>query len=260
MAVEEISQSIKATLYERAKKPFSGAFILTWLAYNWKIFAILFFMDEKLMLGYTKIGYVEYLKLLNWNNLIWYPFKAAIIGIIALGILNMIATTINLIYNNLQFEYIEKKKYVTPEEYGKLLDKLKKNNNQWDSYFESLTDEIKTLKELNLDLDKINKKLQIDKTGLSTEISMLKSTISNLEDIKRDSRKKYDTLLSINETYREYLYDSFEIIYSYQLEYGLIRKDTEAIKNSGQNPRSNGIEGILKNIKEAHDHYLPIPF
>ncbi|MGV6830517.1 MAG: hypothetical protein ACWA5P_03015, partial [bacterium] len=123
--MQELTQSVKATLYDRAKKPFTGTFILAWIAYNWKILVAIFFINEEHLKDITRIEYIENLQLLGINNLVWKPFSIAVVALIALGILNIIASWIVLQFKNFQFTYVDKRTKVDSAEYGKLLDELK---------------------------------------------------------------------------------------------------------------------------------------
>jgi hypothetical protein len=61
--MEEFTQSVKATVYDRAKKPFTGTFILAWIAWNWKILVAIFFINEENLKDITRIDYIENLQL-----------------------------------------------------------------------------------------------------------------------------------------------------------------------------------------------------
>ena len=67
--MEEFHQSVKATLYERAKKPFTGTFILAWIACNWKLLVAILFISEAYLDGIDRIDYIDDLDLLKSTNL-----------------------------------------------------------------------------------------------------------------------------------------------------------------------------------------------
>ena len=124
--MEEFHQSVKATLYERAKKPFTGTFILAWIACNWKLLVAILFISEAYLDGITRIDYIDDLDLLKSTNLVWEPLGITIVALVFFGILNILAALLVVQFKNFQFTYIDKRTKVDAANYGKLLDQLTK--------------------------------------------------------------------------------------------------------------------------------------
>jgi hypothetical protein len=165
--MEEFTQSVKATLYDRAKKPFTGTFILAWIAWNWKILVAIFFINEENLKDITRIDYIENLQLLGINNLVWKPFGITIVSLIALGILNIIASWIVLQFKNFHFTFVDKRTKVDSAEYGKLLDELKNIKDKW-------ANEIQSINMERTDLIKSNDQYKVDNGTLKSELNTLK--------------------------------------------------------------------------------------
>lgn len=83
---------------ERLKRPYVGAFILSWIAINWKIIILLFFSGDNKFYSsctripkeeITKIKYIElYLAENPWNSIL-LPICYAFVGIFILSVLNL---------------------------------------------------------------------------------------------------------------------------------------------------------------------------
>jgi len=168
--MQEFTQSVKATLYDRAKKPFTGTFILAWIAYNWKVLVAIFFINEEHLKDITRIEYIENLQLLGINNLVWKPFGITVVALIALGILNIIASWIILQFKNFQFTYVDKRTKVDSAEYGRLLGQLKSIKDKWANEIQSINTE-------RTDLIKSNDEYIADNENLNSELNDLKKKI-----------------------------------------------------------------------------------
>lgn len=60
--MENIINSLKENLKDRISSPFYGAFIISWLIWNWKIWYITFFIDSDLLLATQSILKIDYIK------------------------------------------------------------------------------------------------------------------------------------------------------------------------------------------------------
>src|SRR5947207_2107332 len=67
--LRELSNSVKAILYDRAVSPLSGVLALVWIAFNWKALAVLFWGQDDIT---ARIAYIESHYIDVWRNL-YYP-------------------------------------------------------------------------------------------------------------------------------------------------------------------------------------------
>jgi len=67
--LRELTNSIKAILYERAVSPLSGVIATVWVGFNWKTLAVLFWGTTDVT---TRIAYIEEHYVDVWRNL-YYP-------------------------------------------------------------------------------------------------------------------------------------------------------------------------------------------
>jgi len=100
---------------DRLKSPLFGAFILSWIGWNWRIFYITFFIDNN-QIPITKIEFIDQNYLDLWH-ILWYPIISTIIIIIFLPILQIgsfwIQENYKLIRDKLNMK-IAPKKWLSP--------------------------------------------------------------------------------------------------------------------------------------------------
>jgi hypothetical protein len=240
--MQEFTQSVKSTLYDRARKPFTGTFILAWIAYNWKILVAIFFINKEHLEGITRIDYIENLKLLGINNLVWKPFGIAVVSLIFLGILNIIASWIVLQFKNFQFTYIDKLIKVDSSKYGELLDELKTIKDKWANDIQSINLE-------RTDLRKLNDEYINQNNDINTELSRLKERVPNYKN-------KINNLSLTNDVYLTTLEEASELLAEYKSKHGDIKKDRtlENITNKVSGPIMS-IEQIVDIINKQHEVY-----
>ncbi len=70
VAFEEISDSIKARLYERISSPLWGAFILSWATINWRFWTVLFLGDSDIP---VRMEYILKNIPRDSTYMFWYP-------------------------------------------------------------------------------------------------------------------------------------------------------------------------------------------
>ncbi len=74
--INDIKKSIKATLYERTASPFYGAFIISWVVWNWKIIYLTLFVSEKI-LQQSKLECIDS-HYQNYRKLLFFPLLSAL--------------------------------------------------------------------------------------------------------------------------------------------------------------------------------------
>lgn len=240
--MNEFTQSVKSTLYDRARQPFTGTFILAWIAYNWKILVAIFFINEEHIEGITRIDYIVNLKLLGINNLVWKPFGIAVVSLISLGILNTIASWIVLQFKNFQFTYVDKRIKVDSSKYGELLDELKTIRDKWGNDIQSINLERTNLRELNEVHVNENNDLNMDLSGLKESLN--------------DAKSKTNDLRLTNNVYLTTLEEASELLTEYRLKHGNIKEDRTIgnITNKVSGPTMS-TEEIIDIINKQYEVY-----
>jgi hypothetical protein len=83
--MKEFSDSIKATLYERATSPLYSTFVFSWVICNWKIPIVLLFGDK----SGTRMEFIEnYIQTFGLLNLLIYPLMWALLLLLFLPYLS----------------------------------------------------------------------------------------------------------------------------------------------------------------------------
>ncbi|WP_312122940.1 hypothetical protein [Pantoea vagans] len=81
----KLISSIRDTSEQRISNPFYGAFLFSWLVFNWKPIAIFFFSDKNI---YLKISDMEVAT--NMNALLYNPIKMTLLMVLLIPALNSI--------------------------------------------------------------------------------------------------------------------------------------------------------------------------
>jgi len=238
--MEEFHQSVKATLYERAKKPFTGTFILAWIACNWKLLVAILFINEKYLSG-TRIDYIESLDLLKSTNLVWEPLGVTVAAIVLFGILNILASLLTLQFKNFQFTHIDKRTNIDAASYGELLDELKSIKEKW-------AKEIETLKLSRESLMKSNSEYINNYNILLKEANELKEGLKRIEPQSED-------LLTQSNIYKEALKKASELLDRYKEDHGSVKRPRKLFKNMNKIEKSKTLEEIILGINKAYDRF-----
>jgi len=238
--MEEFHQSVKATLYERAKKPFTGTFILAWIACNWKLLVAILFINEKYLSG-TRIDYIESLDLLKSTNLVWEPLGVTVAAIVLFGILNILASLLMLQFKNFQFTHVDKRTKVDAASYGRLLKTLKNIEDKW-------AKEIETLNKNRADLMKTNNEF-------ITKYNALFESASELQENFARSEQQSKTLETQSNIYKEALKKASELLDRYIEDHGSIKRPRKLFKNMNKIEKSKTLEEIILGINKAYDRF-----
>tara|TARA_B110000046_G_scaffold169411_1_gene188513 strand:+ start:1212 stop:1916 length:705 start_codon:yes stop_codon:yes gene_type:complete len=233
--MEEFHQSVKATLYERAKKPFTGTFILAWIACNWKLLVAILFISEAYLDGITRIDYIDDLDLLKSTNLVWEPLGITIVALVFFGILNILAALLVVQFKNFQFTYIDKRTKVDAANYGKLLDQLKNIKDKW-------AKEIESINKSRADLTSSNNNYISKNNKLVGEANFLR------KDLKEYEQK--------SQTYGEALKKASELLDSYKMYNVNIKKNRSLNKTMNTVTRHKALEEIVMDINKRHDDII----
>ena len=124
--IDILQKSVKSSVEDRLRSPLFGAFILSWVTWNWKIFYSTFFVETE-RLGSGRIYYIE--KLLNdTGNSIVGPLLSTIVIIVVLPFLKIGAYWVEekfKIWRNEIAKEFSDKQWIPPDRANKLRNDLK---------------------------------------------------------------------------------------------------------------------------------------
>lgn len=88
----KLTSSLTETSEQRINNPLYGAFIFSWIAFNWKAIAIFFFSERGIYLKIDDIHAVT-----NINSLLYNPLKMTLVLVLIVPVLNAIYALFNVI-------------------------------------------------------------------------------------------------------------------------------------------------------------------
>jgi len=243
--MEKFHQSVKATLYERAKKPFTGTFILAWIASNWKILVAILFINEEHLHGITRIDYIEELELIESTNLLWKPLGFTVVALVLFGTLNILASWLVVQFKNYQFTHIDKRTKIDATDYGKLLDELKNIKDKWAKEIESINTSRANLSKSNNNYDEENQKLKYEKNELKKALDQ--------------SENKLNYLRSNADSYLLTMRKASEILDRYIEDHGTISRGRPLSKIINNLQKSKSLDEIILGINTIYDDFRDKP-
>lgn len=200
--MKEFLQSIFKTTEERIKNPFIGAFMTSWVLFNWKPILFVIFSSKNIE---EKIKFIDE-NFVVINHLLWYPLIAAIFYVLILPYISLLFDILlkysllkrNDIVISKQKQNIENQKQLAIEEikleeaktdfrernsHNKLVEDLQKINKDLES-------EIQNEKELN------RRMVEELKSELNDRERMINDELRQFEKRYSDSRKEISELNS----------------------------------------------------------------
>lgn len=144
---DEIKKSISATLYERTASPLFGAFLFSWLVWNWKIIVLLFFTSSE-EIEVTKFEFIDNNLLNVWSGVI-YPVISTALILTGYAWLSEKAYKLWLYFEKKKSDSkqeIEKTKRLTIEQSIKLRSEFNIQREQFEKILQDKDDEIKGMK------------------------------------------------------------------------------------------------------------------
>ena len=176
--MDDIRKSLKAILYERSKSPFYGAFILSWIIWNWELLYFFFGYNGDF---YEKTIYIHG-KYLKWDYNLFYPLLSAIIYY-PLGFLISIGfqyIKVNLL--NFQKSKVDKWELLSVEQSYKLKNEMEQREMKIERELVDLNEKLKdsenrntqSLKDSSTNLEKISL-LEKEKNDYEKEVVSLKN-------------------------------------------------------------------------------------
>ena len=243
--MEKFHQSVKATLYERAKKPFTGTFILAWIASNWKLLVAILFINEEHLDGITRIDYIEGLKILEPHNLVWKPFLITVVALVLFGILNILASWLVVQFRNYQFTNIDKRTKIDAADYGKLLEELKNIKDNWAKEIESINSSRASLMKSN--------------NGYAAKFEQQNDEIHELKKALDQSKNKLNDLRSNSDSYLETMMRAYELLERYIEDHGAIKKSRPLFKTINTLNAKKSLGEIIQDINKIYDGFQANP-
>ena len=240
--MEEFNKSVKSALSERLKNPFTGTFILAWIACNWKLLVAILFISEADLDGITRIDYIEGLDILTSTNLVCKPFGITVIAIVLFSIFNLLASLFIVQFKNLQFTFIDKRTKVDATSYGKVLDTLKNIEDKW-------AKEIELINTSRADLTSSNREYILKNNILIDEANKFKEDSDRYEQQSK-------TLGTISNLYKGALHKASELLDRYREDYGPIKRARKLYKTINKIEKGKSLEERILDINKAYDGYI----
>lgn len=220
--IRDIFASFRQTSLERVRSPFLGAFVFSWIAFNWQMLAILFF---------SKNNIEERLKYINGNfDVGSYLLAPLCISALIVFLLPQINKAITKIQDKPNSETIEltlsskirvaelQQSIAEIEARKKLADK--KEERYIEESISSIKSENNRLQDQVLTLETEVKELQIKLSDSKAEENNLKAQLRTEKDLLEQSenaRKKLSDLnLNLNATIKELDYERMQASHSIQ--------------------------------------------
>lgn len=199
--MKEIIQSIFKSTEERIKNPFVGAFITSWLLFNWKPILFLFLSLKNIE---DKIIYIE-TSFSKLSFVLWYPLLSCTSYILILPYLNLIFDELlkfssskrNVININRQKQIIENQKQLAIEEIK--LEEAKSEFRERNTHNKLVEDLQKKINELEINSETEKKKstelLEKLKFELANRDKITSNELRNFEKRYSESREE---IMSLN--------------------------------------------------------------
>lgn len=286
--LDEIRKSINAILYERVTSPFYGTLIISWLAWNWKIVYVTFFVsaDKVDCSGYltancSKIDYILEHCTNPWN-LIYWPL-ISLVGLLVI----MPLFTNGAYWLDLLFKSWKIRKKAEFDEQTPLLPKqanaLRRKIKDMDEMFERLSEEkdaeiqslnsIKgelnnkktslgqSLEQKNSELNRIEKKLETQKSGQEIALQENEELNEKINELQQDLFERTKDVEFLNKEYiPKYEYEFLSKAYLGKINKGIFQS-ISLLSNTGSEHFSN-IEhaaelvelGFIEHIKDNKNY------
>ncbi len=183
--ISDLKLSFERVINERLESPFYGAFVISWLLWNWKIpYVTLFVSSEKL-----NIDKVQYIVGLNHTSqtLFWYPLFSSVILVLVMPLVTNGVYYVNLKYTawrRRKKNDIEKARLLTFEESNQLREQMLLHEEKFLRSIENKDKEIDSLKAEIIDLREKLAPLPTVPEPILSGVSSPDTNFSSDEEIK----------------------------------------------------------------------------
>lgn len=161
--LSDLRKSFGAIFYERTSSPLYGAFIISWLVWNWKIPYVTFFVDGK-FLEQSRIDWIIENNA-DWKPLVLYPFASAWLLILLGPLLSNWAYFISIKYRKWRVDKrneVEKKALLTLDQSIALREEVSNQDERFQRILENKNNEIS---QLTVKIEQLEKRLENTDSG-----------------------------------------------------------------------------------------------
>jgi len=212
--LEQFKKSFIDELWKRFKNPFLGAFLISWIFFNWDFLYIILFLDEKYVsilpevtnswnIFITKINYINSIWILDFKKSLLYPFLSSFLLVV---FVEVVLTFLNIQLINIK-NWIKSIELLTKEDSIKIKEELVefKINIRKDTSL--LNEEILSLESRNNDLelkinDKVNEKLNEHQEINISRIKELEKDLDSINKIAKERLEKNNYLIEEIEEFK----------------------------------------------------------
>lgn len=237
MDSKELSDSIKVYLYERSKSPFFAAYILSWVAVNWKF--IYFILSSHSYLNVEdRIHYAEE-NLIDIHKSTWIPILYSFAIFLSSIALNLLYHFIRVNSINLRKKYIDRNELITSEERDRIIQYYTEKHQDMKNSIASKTIE---LSEQESEKEELTRQLDVLRNALhdkDIELSNLTNT-SNETVLHKGSEQSY------RDTEVQPTYERKDIIMA------SYRQGTHDTVSASALHSDEGVISIWANVQEFH--------
>ena len=206
--LEKTKDLVVNEIEKRFKNPFLGAFIISWLFFNWDFIYVVLFLDEKYVslipelwnfknIFITKIEYIKTENILNINKSFWFPLALSFLFVI---FVEWFTTFFNIWLDRWK-NWIKDKELLSVEESIILKNKLVDSQREFRKNSSLLNEEILSLETENSEIklkinDKVNEKLNEHQ---KLNLKRIKELEKNLDNSNKISNERLEENKKIEE-------------------------------------------------------------
>ncbi|MFC2082194.1 hypothetical protein ACFLQT_00535 [Bacteroidota bacterium] len=203
-----LKTSLKTVFYERISSPLTGAFVLSWLIWNWKLVYFLLFPETDFSL-HDRVDFVQ-VNFINFFNTLLYPFLLAVFLVCVYPLFTTGAIWVRSQYNIFQKDLkskIENQQLIPLEQSMQLRAEINDQMKKYDALISSKERELADYKsryevqknELALEKNKVTKDIAELRQELESRISKGNQALANYEkSIKSHKLEIKDLQKTIN--------------------------------------------------------------
>lgn len=189
----EFKKSINNILNERISSPLFGAFLFSWIVWNWKIIYLTLFIADSKIVG-NKIEYIL-LNYSNNNHQIWYPIYSTFFLLLIYPFISTGAFWVSIKFSKWRSNIKnseEKKQLLSIEQSLELREEIRNQEEKFDRLLKTKTEEIALLK--------------IENENYREQLKSLNQNVSELPiETKADFFvKEYESLKSNKDLFAEF--------------------------------------------------------
>lgn len=227
--MKEIIESFLKTANERIKNPFIGAFISSWIIFNWKPILFLIFSFQNIE---SKLFYIQK-QFSDIDHLIYLPLISTIFYILILPLLNLLFEILLKSPTSKRKELVtENRKQAIEHEKVIAIEEIKLEETKTE--YRGLKSNNKLIEELQQKCIKLEEEINYEKGKAKSEIENLKNEITQKEEIFKLEKQNFDTA---NFTSRSELIDLRKKIQTLE--------DTNKNLNEKISDSQNNIESLI---------------